>query len=213
MLAALALAELRLVVLPVIGALVLGTLLRPPTLWLGGRGVPPGLAAFAVVAATVIALAGIVAALAPPVLAELRSLDVNLQEGLETVVGWIAERPFGVSEADVDRAIEDALDSLRANAGTLAAGAVSGAVALGELVVGLLLALVLLFFLRDGEVLWGWVVNQFAEWRRPRLHEAGTRAWTALGGYLRGITLVALFDAAFIGLGLRVLGIPLAGSR
>jgi predicted PurR-regulated permease PerM len=38
------------------------------------------------------------------------------------------------------------------------------------------------------------------------------RGWQALGGYVRGVTVVALFDAALIGLGLVVLGVPIAGS-
>jgi len=42
----LALAELRVVVLPVLAALVLGTFLIPPVGWLARRGWPRGLAAF-----------------------------------------------------------------------------------------------------------------------------------------------------------------------
>jgi putative heme transporter len=37
----------------------------------------------------------------------------------------------------------------------------------------------------------------------------GRRSWRALGGFLRGQTLVAVFDAVFIGLALVVVGVPL----
>jgi len=206
----LALAELRVVVLPVLAALVLGTFLIPPVRRLGRRGWPRGLAAFAVLAVALAALTGLFVALAPPVADELRTLDLNLQEGFETVAGWVVEGPLGVSETDLDRAIERAADELRDNAGALASGVLSGAAALGELVVGLLLTVVLLFFLlRDGEGMWRWVVSLFDERRRSQVSKAGARGWEVLGGYLRGTTLVALFDAAFIGLGLWVIGVPL----
>lgn len=206
----LALAELRVVVLPVLAALVLGTFLIPPVRRLGRRGWPRGLAAFAVLAVALAALIGLFVALAPPVADELRALDLNLQEGFERVAGWVVEGPLGVSETDLDRAIERAADELRNNAGALASGVLSGAAALGELVVGLLLTVVLLFFLlRDGEGMWRWVVSLFDERRRSQVSKAGARGWEVLGGYLRGTTLVALFDAAFIGLGLWVIGVPL----
>jgi len=206
----LALAELRVVVLPVLAALVLGTFLIPPVGWLARRGWPRGLAAFAVLGVALAAVTGLFMALAPPIADELRALDFNLEEGFETVAGWAVEGPLGVSEADLDQTIERAADELRNNAAALASGVLSGAAALGELVVGLLLTVVLLFFLlRDGEGMWRWVVNLFDERRRSEVGEVGARAWEVLGGYLRGTTLVALFDAAFIGLGLWVIGVPL----
>jgi predicted PurR-regulated permease PerM len=41
------------------------------------------------------------------------------------------------------------------------------------------------------------------------VREAGARSWDALAGFLRGQTIVAAFDAVFIGLALWILGVPL----
>lgn len=45
---------------------------------------------------------------------------------------------------------------------------------------------------------------------RKRVGEIAERSWETLGGYFRGQLLVALVDAVFIGLGLWLLGVPLA---
>jgi predicted PurR-regulated permease PerM len=71
------------------------------------------------------------------------------------------------------------------------------------------LALVLLFFLlKDGERIWGWVIDLVPSGHRDDARAIGDRAWATLGGYLRGVTLVALFDAVFIALTLIVVGVP-----
>jgi putative heme transporter len=48
------------------------------------------------------------------------------------------------------------------------------------------------------------------ETSRPRLRRAADRSWDTLGSYFRGQLLVALVDAVFIGIGLLILGVPLA---
>ena len=210
-LAGLVLAELRLVVLPVVAALVLCTFLLPPVRWLRRRGWRASLAAFAVLSVALSALGGLCAVLVPRVAGELRDLDFSLQRGIETVAAWVVEGPLGVSEADLERAIDRGLEQLRDNADTLLSGALTGAAAFVELVVGLLLTLVLLFFLlRDSETIGRWLVGLVAERHREAAREAGIRAWEILGRFIRGTTIIALFDATLIGIGLWALGIPLA---
>ena len=46
----------------------------------------------------------------------------------------------------------------------------------------------------------------------PGRRAVGRRAWGALQAYLRGITLVAVFNSATLGLALLVIGVPLAAS-
>jgi predicted PurR-regulated permease PerM len=45
---------------------------------------------------------------------------------------------------------------------------------------------------------------------RPAIDRAGGRAWDVLGGFVRGTAQVATIDAVLIGLGLWLLGVPLA---
>lgn len=72
----------------------------------------------------------------------------------------------------------------------------------------LTLALAFLF-LKDGAQMWQWVLEHTGARIRDRVDAAGLAAWATLSTYVRGITIVALFDAAAIAIGLAVLGVPL----
>ncbi len=90
------------------------------------------------------------------------------------------------------------------------AGIFGGAVVALELLAGLLLAIVILFFLvKDGERMWRWAVGLFPPTVRADVDAIGARAWETAGGYIRGVTIVALVDAVFIGLALWLIGVPL----
>jgi predicted PurR-regulated permease PerM len=99
---------------------------------------------------------------------------------------------------------------LRENSGPLARGLGSGAVLLGEVLTGLIVAVLLCFFLlKDGEQMWAWVLRLVRERSRPDAEEVGTRVYTALAGYVRGIAMVGLVDAILIAIGLLIIGVPL----
>lgn len=119
--------------------------------------------------------------------------------------------PGNATERGLDDYLDSAAAQLEENAEAVAGGLFSGALLLLEVVIGLALALVLtFFFLKDGERIWDWTVGVSPAGARADLAEIGRRSWRTLGGYLRGVTLVALFDAVFIGLALVVLGVPAA---
>ena len=201
------LVRLRLVVLPLVAAVFLATILMPAVDWLRRR-LPGALAAFVVMLVALALLGGLTALLAPSVVDEFGDLGESLREGLGQV-GSTLER-LGFSQAEIDGAIDDALTSLQENVGGIGQGVVTGALFVGELVTGLLLALVLLFFLlKDGHGVWNWIVSLVPDRRRDGLREVGSASWATLGHYLRGVALVALFDAVTIGVALAILGVPL----
>ena len=81
---------------------------------------------------------------------------------------------------------------------------------LGEGLTALIVTILLtFFFLKDGQGLWDWIVGLFAPRRRREADELGSRIFTALSGYIRGIALVGLADAVLIGIALVILGVPL----
>ncbi len=205
--AAYVLVQLRLVVLPILAAVFVATILMPVTDWLRPR-LPDALAAFVVMLVALALLGGLTAVLAPSVVDEFGDLGESLREGLGQI-GSTLER-LGFSQAEVDGAIDDALTSLQENAGGIGQGVVTSALFVGELVTGLLLALVLLFFLlKDGHGIWNWIVSLVPARRRDGLREVGSASWSTLAHYLRGVALVALFDAVTIGIALAILGVPL----
>src|SRR6266545_3062853 len=75
---------------------------------------------------------------------------------------------------------------------------------------GALLSLVLtFFFIKDGDRMGNWFANH-AGARADDVRAAGRRAFETLGAYLRGQATVGLIDGVFIGIGLAVVGVPLA---
>lgn len=200
--------ELRLVILPVLLALVLATLLELPAGALKRRGLPDALAALLVVLAALVVL-GALGTLVWNGLSDVEELDVSLSDGIEEVQDWLREGPVGLSDGEINRGVDNIQEQVRSNVSAITTGAISGAVLLVEVLAGLLLALVLLFFLlKDGDRIWRWMVSLAPRARRPDVEELGSRSWTALGGFLRGQTIVALFDAVLIGLALVVIGVP-----
>jgi predicted PurR-regulated permease PerM len=203
-------ARLRLVVLPVMLAIILATFLAPPAAWLRARGFRDGLAAITVVVAALLVVTGALALLAPRIVAEFSRLDVELTNTVDRIQTWIRER-LPLSGAQIDDSIARIEQQLRTSVDALAGPLVRGAITLLEIATGCVLALVVLFFLlKDGRRIWEWMVSLAPARHRTDVDEIGRRGWRSLGGFVRGQTLVALFDAVLIGAALFVMGIPLA---
>jgi putative heme transporter len=202
-------ARLRIVVLPLLLAVVLATFLAPPTAALQRR-MHDGVAALIMVFGFVAALVLTFGLLAPRVLDEFRELDVSISGGLDEVQRWLTDGPLNLSESQIEDLFSQVEEQVRDNAGELSRGALAGAIAAFEIVAGLLLAVVVLFFLlKDGREIWAWLCGLAPPAKREQMDGMGRRAWSALGGFLRGQALVAAFDAVFIGIALIVIGVPL----
>ena len=205
------LVKLRLLVFPIIIALMLTTIVAPAAEWLTKRGVPRGLASLTLILGGLAAIVGLVVLLAPLVAGELGDVGTSLREGTDRVLRWLAEGPFEVSERDVDRFIDQAGEQISESRGQIASGVVAGAIKLVEVIAGILLTIVLLFFfVRDGDRINRWIESQFRDGNQQHAREMGVRAWAVLRGYVRGIVIIALFDGTVIGLTLVVIGAPLA---
>jgi predicted PurR-regulated permease PerM len=205
-----ALVHLRVVVLPIILALLASTLLLPVVRWLKGRGVPDGLAAAGAMLAAFLLLVAIGTAVAPSVGDQFGELRPRAEDGLRKATDVLADPPFNLSEGELRDTVDKGIDRLRENGGPLARGLQSGAVILGEVITGLLITLLLTFFLlKDGERMWGYILSLFGHRSRADADEIGTRVYAALAGYVRGIALVGLVDAILIGLALLIIGVPL----
>jgi putative heme transporter len=200
-------ARLMLLVLPVIISVLLTTLLAPLARRLEDRGLRPAGAAFLAVAAAAFVFVGLWALIIPSVAGQFDELVDSVREGAVQAAGVL--EPFGVSRGDLDRQIHDGLSGLQGS--DIANRLVSGALIITKWAAAVVLIAVLtFFFVKDGEDIWNWLVRLFADHRREPLDEVGSRAWGALAGYVQGVFLVATIDAVLIGIGLLVMGIPLA---
>ena len=204
-----ALVKLRVVVLPVIVALFLSTLLAPPANRLVRQGWPRLVATLTVLVAGVAIIAGLFFLLAPQVTSEIGTLSSGLRAGSEQALNWLVDGPLNLTQSQVDRYIDQAAQQLQ-DSSALTSGVLAGAIKIGEVIAGLVLTVVLVFFfVKDGEAMFGWTTSRFREPTRTRLMEAGQRIWTTLGAYVRGTALVALVDGVLIAIALLLIGVNL----
>ena len=202
--------QLKVIVVPVIVALFLATLLVPLVSWLQARGWKHLPAVLTVFGGAVVLLVAIILGFIPLISNELDTLRQRADEGVAEVQRYIASRPFGLSEADLNRYLDQARERFTENSSGLTRGAVQGVTLVGEVLTGLILCLFLtFFFVKDSERFTRWILDFAGRHREYHLREIGTRSATAVSGYLRGQATVGLVDAVFIGIGLAIIGVPL----
>jgi predicted PurR-regulated permease PerM len=205
----LALAQVRVVVWALAGALLICAVLEPGVARLRAAGVRRFLAAAIGFVGFLVVVAGALALIGRQVADQFDELGTQLSEGLEELREWLSDT-FGVSADELDEIAEQARGAVEDNAGGLAGSFTAVAGTAGEIVTGTVLALFLtFFFLADGRRIWSWIVGTFPRGARPAVDPAGERAWRALVAYMRGIIVVALADATLIAVALLVLGVPL----
>ncbi|MDP9020108.1 MAG: AI-2E family transporter, partial [Actinomycetota bacterium] len=208
--AVLALARLRVLVLPMIVALLLATVLVPPVGWAQRHGVPRTLATWLFLLGSLGGLVWLLVSLAPSVVDEFGDLGPTLQEGVARVETWLVEGPLELSQEQIDRYTDQIVEQARGSGSAVASGVLAGAVLAGEVVAGLILTLVLLFFfVKDGEKMCAFGLRQLRGDQQELARALARRAWVSGGGYVRGTAVVAFVDAAGIALGLVIIGVPL----
>lgn len=209
-LAVVALARVRTIVLPVVVALLLATILAPPARWLERRGLPPLAATWVVFIGAAALAAGVAASAAPQVARQAGQLGSSFSGTSEELRNWLVDGPLGLSQEQLEEWMSRAGDELERNRERLIGGALSGAVLVAEVIAGAFIAVVLtFFFVKDGRRMWEWVLSQFHGDARRDLAAAGERAWSTLGGYIKGSTFDGLVEAALFAVVLLVLGVPL----
>lgn len=203
--AGLAAGQLTLVVVPLVIALFPAALLAPVAQGLKRLGLPAALASLGTIIGALLLLAGVVALLVPVVASELPTLGESFGEGVEQLLD---QAPLDIG--GVDELLERAGEEL-GDAGQYFDSALEAATRVFEGFAGLLFGLVALFFyLKDGERIAAGIRDVFPARTQEHVTEMGRRVWYTLGSYFRGQLLVALVDAVLIGIGLVVVGVPLA---
>src|SRR3954453_2190436 len=206
-----ALGFLRVVVLPIIVALLLTTLLLPIARAMRNRGAPDALAAAGAMLTMAVVLGDVGTAIAPSIGNQASDLGQGVQDGVRKATDVLAHKPFNLSKAELNQRVDDLINRAKqSGGGGLTTGLHTGAVIVGELFTGLIVTLLLtFFFLKDGRGMWDWLAGLFASPHREGADELGSRVFAALAGYVRGIALVGLVDAVLIGIALLVIGVPL----
>ncbi|WP_231587630.1 AI-2E family transporter [Corynebacterium comes] len=198
-------------VLPVVFAIIVCTVLAPPTTWLRRRGVPSALAAIISMLGFFGFFGTLLWFIAPDIIRQSQILYLQSLEGVQRLQLWAQGPPLNVDGEDLSQLINDAASWIQGQAGTIAGGIMTGVGTATSVVITLFIVLVLtLFFLKDGHRFLPWaraVAGRRAGWH---LTESLTRGWTTLGGFIRAQAIVSFIDAVFIGVGLVLVGVPMA---
>lgn len=203
------LARLSVVVLPLIIALILATLCIPPANWLRKRGVPQALAAAVVVVGGLAAVVGVVAALAPSFVDQITELRPTIDEGIDRLLEQLAE--FGYDQERLNDLLAQGRETLASSSSAIISGLAGGLAAALSGLAGIALLLVLLFFfVKDADDITAWFIARTPPHRRDTVIAIGRRSWSALSGYVRGTAAIAAIDAIGVGVGLAIIGVPLA---
>lgn len=199
------------ITVPLVIALLLSAFLTPARRFLSRHGWQNTPAAVVVFIGGLLIVAGIVTLVVQQFVKGSADLADRVSDGVTKVQNWLVTGPFHVSQSQINSAAESLKKTVVDNKDVLTTGAVTTASTVGRVVTGLVLVLfILFFFLRDGAKIWLWIVGLAPAKSRTRVAGAADRAWVALGGYVHATVLVAFVDAFGIGLGLVILGVPLA---
>jgi len=122
-----------------------------------------------------------------------------------------ATGPLQLSTEQLSGVQAQVLTTLSANQSAITAGAVTTAATIGEIVTETLLVLfTLVFFLHGGPGISRFLLGAAPANVRTRVDVAGRRGGAAPVSYVRATAVGAVVDAIAIGIGLGVLGVPLA---
>ena len=198
------------ILLPIVLGLLIATVLWPLTRFLRNHGWPPALAASTVLLAFIAAFAGIIAAIAPSVAEQVTELADQATAGLQDVQEWLSGPPFNLREGQINDAVDSTINSIQGNAQNIAGYALTGVSAVGNSLINLVLALVLVFFfLKDGPRWVPWLSAQTGPKAARHVAALSYKTWATLSEFIRQQALVGFIDAFFIGVGLWIFDVPL----
>lgn len=203
--------QLRIIVIPIMVAVLVSSLLVPLSDWLQRHRWPRVLA---IITVGVVAM-GIVSGLVYLIVTQIRAGFPDLQK--QSLVAWgefkqfLLESPLHLTEAQISQFGDDLWQTIQRDSGQWISGALSIGSTAGHIVAGALIALfAIVLILIDGRNIWSWVVRLFPRKARPAIDGSGRAGWVTLSNFAKVQIFVAAIDAVGIGLGAVILQLPLA---
>jgi len=198
--------------LPILLAILVTTVLWPVSSFLRRKAsFPAALAALATLIGFFAVFGGIIAAMTPIVRDQGATLVDQASEGVDRITEWAQGPPLNLDLGEFQNALNDVVGYVREQSSNIASGVFTGLSAATSIVVTIVVMLVLtFFFLKDGEKFLPWLRKYTGANAGWHLTEMLTRTWNTLASFIRTQALVSLVDAVFIGIGLVILGVPLA---
>src|SRR5437773_33599 len=194
---------------PVVGALIVATVVMPVVTRLARH--MPRAAAAAIGLVALLALGVLVLVLViDGIVGQQSDLARHASSAADKAQSWLES--VGVDQSGASSAKSTVEADVPKIISTMATGLIHGIRGLTSLVFGLSLAALSLFFLlKDGPSMRSWVERHLGV--PPTVARTITGGViTSLRGYFRGVTIVAAFNGVVVGVGALVLGVPLAGT-
>lgn len=203
--------QLRLIVIPVLVAVLLSALLMPVVNFLVKHRWPRGLSIAVAMLGTLALVSGLMTLVIMQIARSSSSLSARAVESFESIKDALLNSPLQLTETQINDYLQQLLTAIQQDSQVFISGALSFGSSLGHFVAGMLITLfATLFMLIDGKGIWGWVVRIFPRRARVAVDGAGNVGWATLGNFVKVQILVASIDAVGIGLGAALLGVPLA---
>ncbi|MDX2375814.1 AI-2E family transporter [Microbacterium sp. LRZ72] len=203
--------QLKLLVVPLLIAILLTALLWPGFTWMLRHRVPRWIAIVVAVLVTLAIVSGLMWLVIWQVSSEWASVQGRTVDAVLELRQFLIDGPLHLTPQQIDVWLAQGWQLVQQQAELLLSGAVAFGSTLGHVAAGALLALfILLCTLADGGGIWRWTVRLFPHDARPAVDGAARAGWKTVVNYARTQLLVATIDAVGIGLGAFLLGVPLA---
>lgn len=204
-----AMSYLGVVFIPVILALIISSAVFPLLAWLRSRGMSSIVATWLVFVGAFVVVGSLITAIVTAVRSQWSDLATSAQDGFSELLVLLEDSPIDIDSAQIDSARQSAIDFLTSS--QFGSGAVAGLSATGTFFTSFFLTLIVtFFFMKDGPAIWEFILRPLQGSGYERARRVGTRSVRTMGDYIRGTATVAAVDAIGIGLGLVILGVPLA---
>ncbi len=204
------LAQVYVVVVPVVVALFVAAVLEPLVARLRRLGWRPSLAAATVFLAALAALGLLVWWIGTSVADQFEDVGREVEEGVDEVKQWLQGEPLNLSAERIEQLQDELARSLQPGTTGLSAQVANRARAASEVFGGIVLFLFTLFFvLKDGYWLADWFRDRIRPAYRPDAVALVGSARRIMRQYLVATALTGFIDGLLIGIALAVLGVPL----
>lgn len=203
--------QLRVIVVPVLVAMLVTALAIPVADGLERAGVKRGLAAGITLVGGLLVVTGLLTIVGQQIASGFGDLAQQVTSGIDQIHNWLVTGPLKLSDAQISSAFDAARDAISGSNAELTQGALKVGTTVGHVATGFFLVLFSTYFmLYEGDRIWAWIVRIFPRAARDRVDSSGLRAWVSLTAFVRATVLVALVDAiGIMGVAL-ILRIPLA---
>ena len=204
------LAATQTIVMPVLTAGIIASVTGPIVGWLNRHRIPRAAGAGIVLLGIVAIAIGVGLIVLTGIASQAASIGARLQDGASQIESWAKD--LGVNSHNAEHANAQASAGISSGFKALTHGLLGGLERLASLAVFLSFTAISLFFLlKDAPVIGGFVERHLGV-PVPLARTMVNRVSSSLRGYFVGVTAVALWSAALVGIGALVLGVPLPGT-